>query len=92
MKTPIKIELQYVINMARTRLTVVIWEEEGVFVSKCPELEISSTGDTPQEALVNLEEAIDLWLANAKELGILDDFSLTLNSSLKFTSSIEMDI
>ena len=40
----------------------------------------------------NLEEAIDLWLANAKELGILDDFSLTLNSSLKFTSSIEMDI
>ena len=78
--------------MARTRLTVVIWEEEGVFVSKCPELEVSSAGDTPQEALVNLEEAIDLWLVNAKELGILDDFSLTLTSSLKFTSSIEMDI
>jgi len=78
--------------MARTRLTVVIWEEEGVFVSKCPELEVASAGDTPQEALVNLEEAIELWLANAKELGILDDFFLSLTSSLKFTSSIEMDI
>lgn len=78
--------------MTRTRLTAVIWEEEGVFVSKCPELEVASAGDTPQEALVNLEEAIDLWLANAKELGILSDFSLSLTSSLKFTSTIEMDI
>jgi len=78
--------------MTRTRLTAVIWEEEGVFVSKCPELEVASAGDTPQEALSNLEEAIDLWLANAKELGILSDFYLSLTSSLKFTSTIEMDI
>ena len=85
-------EEEGVFNMARTQLTAVIWEEEGVFVSKCPELEVASAGDTPQEALANLKEAIDLWLANAKELGILDDFSLILASSLKFTSSIEMDI
>ena len=78
--------------MSKTNLTALIWEEEGVFVSKCPEIEVASAGDTPQEALSNLKEAIELWLENAKELGLLDDYSQIFSTKQKFTSQIEMDI
>lgn len=76
----------------RIHLTVIIWEEEGVYVSKCPEVEVSSAGDTPQEALLNLKEAVELWIVNAKELGIIDDYYQVLSTQYKFSSSIEMDI
>ncbi|MHA1167133.1 MAG: type II toxin-antitoxin system HicB family antitoxin [Candidatus Hodarchaeales archaeon] len=78
--------------MSRVKLTAVIWEEEGVFVSKCPEIEVASAGDTPQEALMNLQEAIELWITNIKELGILDEYDLVLKSPQRFTSTIEMNI
>ena len=31
-----------------------------IFVSKCPELEVSSSGETPTAAVENLKEAIEL--------------------------------
>ena len=70
--------------MAKVRLTVLIWEEEGVYVSKCQELEVASCGDTP-------EEAIELYLENARELGILEDLEPILTSRHKFTSVIEVE-
>ncbi|MBA7553845.1 hypothetical protein ES705_46449 [subsurface metagenome] len=57
--------------MKRFSLTATVWEEEGVYVSKCPELGVASCGDTPEEALSNLKEAAELYLDNAKELGLL---------------------
>ena len=78
--------------MTKKLLTVLIWEENNIFVSKCPEIEVASAGDTPQEAIANLKEAVELWLENAKELGLLDDFSLVINSPQKFTSQIEIEI
>jgi len=35
-----------------------------VFVSKCVELEVASQGATEQEALANLEEALQLFFEN----------------------------
>ncbi|MHA1244892.1 MAG: type II toxin-antitoxin system HicB family antitoxin [Candidatus Heimdallarchaeota archaeon] len=78
--------------MSKTTFTALIWEEDRVYVSKCPEIEVASAGDTPQEALENLKEAIELWLENAKELGFLDDYSPMFSAKQKFTSQIEMDI
>ncbi|HEY9206732.1 MAG TPA: hypothetical protein VIO58_12525 [Candidatus Methanoperedens sp.] len=43
-----------------------------------PELEVASAGDTPQEALENLKEAVELYLENAKALGILNDFATSV--------------
>ena len=77
--------------MASVRLTVFIWEEEGVYVSKCPELEVASCGGTPEEALDNVREAIELYIENAKELGILQDLEPILTSRHKFTSVIEVE-
>jgi predicted RNase H-like HicB family nuclease len=74
--------------MKEFNVTAVIWQEDEVYVSKCPELEVSSAGDTPQEALENLKEAVDLYIENAKILGILDDFTASIESSNKFTSNI----
>jgi predicted RNase H-like HicB family nuclease len=74
--------------MKEFNVTAVIWEEDDVYVSKCPELEVASAGDTPQEALENLKEAVELYIENAKILGILDDFTASIQTSNKFTSNI----
>lgn len=72
-------------------LTAVLWEEDGVYVSKCPELGVASCGDTPDEALVNLKEAVELYLENAKELGLDDDdISAAMRAPHKFTSTFEV--
>jgi len=76
--------------MKKINLTATIWEEEGIYVSKCPELGVASCGDTPKEALSNLKEAVELYLDNAKELGLIRDIETALTSSSKFTSIIEV--
>ena len=76
--------------MKKFNLTATIWEEKGVYVSKCPELGVASCGDTPEEALSNLKEAVELYLDNAKELGLIADVETALTSSRKFTSIIEV--
>ena len=53
-------------------LTAVIWREGEDFVSRCPELGVSSCGETLEEATAMLKEAVDLFLENARELDMLD--------------------
>jgi predicted RNase H-like HicB family nuclease len=77
--------------MAKMQLTVVIWEEEGVYVSRCQELEIASCGDAPQEALDTIREAIELYVENARALDMLEDIEPMLTSPHKFTSVIEFE-
>ena len=76
--------------MRKVNLTVTIWEEEGAYVSKCPELEVASFGSTPEEALNNLKEAVELYLENAEELGLMEDLEAAISSPHKFTSMIEV--
>jgi predicted RNase H-like HicB family nuclease len=77
-------------NLHKYHLTVTIWEEDGVYVSKCVELEVASCGDTPKEARENIREAIDLYLKNAVEYGMLTDLEPSLTAQEKFTSLIEV--
>lgn len=42
-------------------LHVLVWREDQWFVAKCLEVEVASQGKTKKEALVNLEEAIELY-------------------------------
>ena len=58
-------------QMKRDHLTAVIWKEGGQYVSKCPELGVASFGTTPEKARAALEEAVELFVSNAKRLGIL---------------------
>lgn len=70
--------------------TVVVWKEERGYVSKCPELGVASCGDSISEAMENLKEAVDLYLENAEELGLLDDLQESLTTKEKFTSHVEV--
>ncbi|NTU43408.1 MAG: type II toxin-antitoxin system HicB family antitoxin [Nitrospirales bacterium] len=70
--------------------TVVVWKEEGGYVSKCPELGVASCGDSISEATENLKEAIELYIENAAVLGILEDIEESLTSKEKYTSHLEI--
>lgn len=57
--------------MKVNKYTAVINEENGGYVSLCPELDIASQGDTVEEALHNLKEAVEMFLECAPEEEIL---------------------
>jgi predicted RNase H-like HicB family nuclease len=45
-------------------------DEDGSYVADIPDLEACSAfGDTPEEALLEVEEAKEAWLEAARELG-----------------------
>jgi len=74
------------------RVTALIWKEGEVYVSKAPELGVASVGDTPAEALANLREAVELYLENAHELGMLDEIESALATDEKYTASLEVTL
>jgi predicted RNase H-like HicB family nuclease len=78
--------------MARYQLTATVWQEGEQYVSRCPELGVASCGDTPDEALDALREAVELYLENAKELGLLPELETTLAAPHRFCSAIEVTV
>jgi predicted RNase H-like HicB family nuclease len=38
-----------------------VWKEDNVYVAQCLELDVASQGETEEEALDNLREALDLY-------------------------------
>ena len=52
-------------------LTGYVEQEDHLFVSHCPELGVASCGETAEEALDNLEEAITVHLEALEEIGEL---------------------
>ena len=77
-------------RMKSYHLTAVIWKEGKSYVSKCPELGVASYGATPERARTALEEAVGLFLSNAKRLGLLQDVEPTLASSIRFSTPLEV--
>jgi predicted RNase H-like HicB family nuclease len=53
--------------MRTMTLSAVLNPEEDGYVSLCPELDIASQGDTIDEALANLKEALEGFLETASE-------------------------
>jgi len=76
--------------MKKLSLAATIWDEDGIYVALVSETGVASCGDTPEEALCNLLEAVELCLENAKELGMLEDLNAALNSGHKFRAQIEV--
>ena len=78
--------------MKHYSLTAVIWKEGRRYVSKCPELGVASYGRNPEAARTALVEAVELYLANARKLGILRDVTLALTSKDRFTTPLEVAV
>ena len=75
-------------SMEQPNITAKIWQEGDIYTSKCPELEVASSGDTPKKALYNLKEAVELYLENAKALGIYDDSTAIKFMATKYEGEI----
>lgn len=54
-------------------LNVIIKQEEKGYSVICPELNVASQGETFEEAISNIKEAVELYIETAEELGTLDD-------------------
>ena len=76
--------------MDHATLTATLWQEDGTYISLCPELDVSSCGDTPDEAVAALKEAVELFLVNARALGKWDDVKAAIGSRIRFTTTIEV--
>lgn len=53
--------------MKQSILQNVVWKEGAYYVAQCLNIDISSFGDTRDEALKNLDEAINLYLEDDHE-------------------------
>ncbi|MBU3979520.1 type II toxin-antitoxin system HicB family antitoxin [Patescibacteria group bacterium] len=48
--------------MKKQTLNILTWKEDKLFVAKFLEIELASQGQTKQEAINNLKEALELYL------------------------------
>ena len=56
------------------RLTEEIWKEGNMYVSYCPELDISSCGENVEQAKRNLVETILINIEETKSMGTFNQF------------------
>ena len=79
--------------MAKTlHLTAVIWREGKRYVSRCPEIGVASYGKSPEAARRALQEAVELWVSNARKLGILDDLRPAMEKEERYTAPMEVAV
>ncbi len=78
--------------MAQYHLTATVWREGDQYVSRCPELGVASCGDTPDQAIDALREAVELYLENAKALGMLPELEATLSAPHRFCAALEVSV
>lgn len=53
--------------------TVHVFREGQAFVAHVPELDVSSCGDTPEDARRQIRDAVTSFLETAEEMGTLSD-------------------
>ena len=59
--------------MTRVMYRAEIFSEGDCFVGYCRELDVSSFGDTPEDASSSLQEAVEAYLEGCENLGTLDN-------------------
>lgn len=79
-------------SMKHYHLTALIWKEGKRHVSLCPELGVASYGSTPEKARSALKEAVELYLANAKRLGVLDEVEPLLLAETRYTAPLDISL
>jgi len=58
----------------KLRITEEIWKEGEMYVSYCPELDISSCGEGIKQAQKNLQEVIHITLEETKKMGTFKEY------------------
>lgn len=52
--------------MKTIELENIVWKEGKYYVAKCLNVEVSSFGESKEEALANLQEALELYFEDDK--------------------------
>ena len=60
--------------MNTSQFTALIQREGDGFVALCPEFDIASQGDTVEQARLNLNEAVELFLEHASSNEVKERF------------------
>ena len=58
--------------MRQLNIRVEFFEEDGQYVALCPMLNVSSYGETLQEARSSLIEAVEIFIDECSEMGTLE--------------------
>ena len=59
--------------MTRLMYRAEVFKDGDVYAGLCPELSVSSFGDSPQEAADSLQEAVELFLEGCESMGTLEE-------------------
>lgn len=59
--------------MINLSVRIELFEEGDVYVALSPELNVSSFGETMEDAKTSLREAIELFVEECREMGTLED-------------------
>ena len=59
--------------MEKIAFTGLVFEENGMYVGYCPELDVSSCGKCVEEAKENLLEAVRLFSEETEKMGTLEE-------------------
>ena len=54
-------------------LNVIVKEEDKGYSVICQELNVASQGETFEESISNIKEAVELYIESAEHLGIMDE-------------------
>ncbi len=54
------------IKMRTIQINNAVWKEGDYFVAQCLNIDVSSFGDTKEDALSNLQEALELYFEDNK--------------------------
>ncbi|RZN39228.1 MAG: type II toxin-antitoxin system HicB family antitoxin [Methanophagales archaeon ANME-1-THS] len=65
-------------------------EREGGYSVLCPELGVTSQGESIEEAKKNIVEAVELYLESARDLGILEEILEDVGVDLKTAKEMVM--
>lgn len=53
--------------------TIQIWREAGQYIAHAMPIDVMSSGPTPEQARLAVDEAVRLFIQTAKDAGTLDD-------------------
>ncbi|MVN20777.1 type II toxin-antitoxin system HicB family antitoxin [Mucilaginibacter arboris] len=56
--------------MKTVGLENIVWKEDKYYVAKCLNVEVSSFGESKEEALANLQEALELYFEDEEVIDL----------------------
>ena len=59
--------------MHQLNIKVEVFREDDLYVALCPQLNVSSFGETIEEAKKSLVEAVEIFIEECSEMGTLDE-------------------